>query len=160
MPDCSFVVELEYTPWATASPELRGAVRGIFHSAGVVVTREGAPPGAGPEVELPSGSVWSRTSLAVRLVVSGERTPDLEHRILCDACPLLATPLSAVRRQFPSLPFGIQLVLPQYRIRYPFRRDDPPEEIETGTRALTQEPNRGQSGVWGWDCSIHGWVSI
>jgi hypothetical protein len=64
-------LDLEYTPWPTATPALRASVADAFAQAGLPHSRETTAPGG--DSPLPPDLAWAPTSLSVCIAVPCHR---------------------------------------------------------------------------------------
>jgi len=143
------IVDLEYTPWPTATPALRAAVAGAFARAGLLDLREATAPG-GDDPLTPS-LAWAPTSLTVRLVV--EAADAILWSRLRAAC-------GAVRGTIPDLPLGLHVVTAQRKTAYAWRPDDAAADVAMAFDALIQSGRYDRSGVYGWCRSLGQWQPI
>ncbi len=153
-------LDLEYTPWPTATPALRAAVAGAFVQAGLPHPRETTAPGG--DSPLPPGLAWAPTSLSVCLVVEADDA-NQELQELAANAPLwsrLRAACSAVRAAVPDLPLGLHVITAKRKTAYAWPPDDAATDIEMAFDALIKSGTFDRGGVYGWYRSRGQWQPI
>jgi hypothetical protein len=154
------ILELEYTPWPTATPAVRSAVAEAFAQAGVPIAREMTAAGAdGPP---PSELRWAPTHLTVRLLIATGGSDEASRNLRQDQTLWLrlANACAAVRQMAPTLPLGLQVHAGDHRTWYGWRPDDAVADVEAALKVLAASDAIACGGAHGWDRQAHCWVSL
>jgi hypothetical protein len=153
-------LELQYTPGATAPPDLRATVASAFRTAGLAVAR--VTTAAGTEGPPPPGLHWAPPQLEVRLCVSATNgeTRDVERQTVARVQLHLIEALGTLRRMRPELPVSLAVVTPARRTCYAFRHDDTADDVAAGVAALVTGCTHNQARVHGWDRTARCWIPL
>lgn len=153
-------LELQYTPWATTTPELRATVDAAFRTADLAVTR--VTKGYGTDGPPPLGGRWAPPSLAVQLFVtatgSEEETP--EQQVFACVQHRLKAAVGTLRRVRPELPVSLAVFAPTRRTLYAFRHDDAADDLAAGIDALVTDCDHDHARVHGWDRAAGCWIPL
>jgi hypothetical protein len=156
----TWTIELLYTPWATASPELRATVAGIFRTLDLPIAREATTPG-GEDRPLPPGISWAPTHLDVRVAIVGE------DDVYGNALPVqaemwrrLGEAGATIRRTVPALPLGVLVVSGGRTYGFALQLDDPSDDVKAGITALPAVLPEGKPGTYGWLRAENRWMKL
>ncbi len=172
------MIQLVYTPWATASVELRTRIAHIFAQAGLALWRETTQLGAGADSEAPpDGTSWTSTTLNISLLAPDSEDPSPHsqqaQRILSAVQTQLGVACSYVRSTFPTLPLGVTVSSTgnsarferfftsrsEHTSHYAFTIHTTPQEIQEGINVLVDGCSH-EPDVYGWYAAERCWQRI
>lgn len=144
-------IELQFTPTASASDELRAAVETAFATAGLPVSQWTTPADEGVS---PSGQRWADPVLTIRVIEKDDLEPSdvLQGELLAR----LKIAAGGVRSGSPRLPMGVELVTGQRAMHLSFRPDAEPDQVRA---ALGAVPSDAAASL-GWDQQRGEWVVL